>query len=74
MAIESLNPTTGKSLATFPEMGAAEIDRILDAAVKAQKAWARVPMAERAVPMRRVAAILKERAPELAMLMALEMG
>ena len=74
MAIESLNPTTGERLATFPEMGKDEVDRILDAAVKAQAAWARVPIAERAVPMRKVAALLRERAPELGRLAAIEMG
>jgi succinate-semialdehyde dehydrogenase / glutarate-semialdehyde dehydrogenase len=74
MAIESLNPTTGELLRTFPEMGKEEVSRILDAAVAAQKAWARVPVAERAVPMRKVAALLRERAPELGRLAALEMG
>jgi succinate-semialdehyde dehydrogenase/glutarate-semialdehyde dehydrogenase len=74
MAIESLNPTTGEVLRTFPEMGKDEVDRILDAAVRAQRAWARVPVVERAVPMRKVAALLRERAPELGRLAALEMG
>ena len=74
MAIETLNPTTGESLRTFTEMGKEEVDRILDAAVAAQKAWARVPVAERAVPMRKVAALLRERAPELGRLAAIEMG
>ena len=74
MAIESLNPTTGELLRSFPEMGKDEVDRILDAAVRAQKAWALVPVAERAVPMRKVAALLRERAPELGRLAALEMG
>jgi succinate-semialdehyde dehydrogenase/glutarate-semialdehyde dehydrogenase len=74
MAIESLNPTTGEVLRRFPEMSAAEVDGILDAAVAAQKAWARVPVAERAVPMRKVAALLRERAPELGRLAAMEMG
>jgi succinate-semialdehyde dehydrogenase/glutarate-semialdehyde dehydrogenase len=74
MAIESLNPATGESLRTFAEMGKEEVDRILDAAVAAQKAWARVPIAERAVPMRKVAALLRERAPELGRLAAIEMG
>src|SRR5512137_200343 len=74
MAIESLNPTTGEVLRRFPEMGKDEVDRILDAAVRAQRAWARVPVAERAVPMRKVAALLRERAPELGRLAALEMG
>jgi len=74
MAIESLNPTTGERLATYPEMGPEEIERIVSAAVRAQKSWARTPIAERAVPMRRVGALLKERAKDLAKLMALEMG
>ncbi len=74
MAIESLNPATGARLATFEETPRAEIERILDAAVAAQRAWARVPFAARAAPMRRAAALLRERAPELAKLMALEMG
>jgi succinate-semialdehyde dehydrogenase/glutarate-semialdehyde dehydrogenase len=74
MAIESLNPATGERLATFQETPAAEVDRIVGAAVQAQRAWARQPFAARAAPMRRVAAILKERAQELARLAALEMG
>jgi succinate-semialdehyde dehydrogenase/glutarate-semialdehyde dehydrogenase len=74
MAIESLNPTTGELLRTFPEMTPQEVDGILDAAVAAQKAWARVSIADRAVPMRKVAALLRERAPELGRLAALEMG
>jgi len=74
MAIETLNPATGERLATFPEMGQPELDRILTAAVAAQKAWARLPFADRAAPMRRVAALLRERAQDFARLMALEMG
>ncbi len=74
MSIESLNPTTGERLATFPETSPERVARILDGAVKAQRAWARTSFAERAVPMRRVGALLRERAPELARLMALEMG
>ncbi len=74
MAIESLDPSTGERVATFPEMSAAEVEAILDGAVRAQRAWARTSFAERAAPMRRAAALLRERAPELAKLMALEMG
>jgi succinate-semialdehyde dehydrogenase/glutarate-semialdehyde dehydrogenase len=74
MAIETLNPATGVLVKTFPETEAAEVDRILDAAVKAQRAWARTPFAARAAPMRKVAALLRERAPAYAKLMAVEMG
>jgi succinate-semialdehyde dehydrogenase/glutarate-semialdehyde dehydrogenase len=74
MAIESLNPATGERLATFPEMTGAEVDAILADAVRAQREWARAPFAARAAPMRRAAALLKERSQEFARLMALEMG
>jgi succinate-semialdehyde dehydrogenase/glutarate-semialdehyde dehydrogenase len=74
MAIVSLNPATGEQLAAFPETPREEVDRILDAAVKAQRAWARASFAARAAPMRKVAALLRERAQECARLMALEMG
>ena len=74
MAIESLNPATGERLATFPEMGNDAVQRILEAAVPAQRRWSRLSFAERAAPMRRVAALLRERAQDLARLMAIEMG
>jgi len=74
MPIESLNPATGERVASFPEMNATEVDRILLAAVRAQKSWAGLSIAERASPMRRAAAILRDRSKDLARLMALEMG
>jgi succinate-semialdehyde dehydrogenase/glutarate-semialdehyde dehydrogenase len=74
MAIETLNPATGALVKSFPEMEAPEVDRILDAAVKAQRAWARTTFAARATPMRKVAALLRERAPAYGKLMAVEMG
>jgi succinate-semialdehyde dehydrogenase/glutarate-semialdehyde dehydrogenase len=74
MSIESLNPTTGERLATFPETSPEMVSGILESAARAQKAWARTSFADRAAPMRRVGALLRERAPELARLMALEMG
>jgi succinate-semialdehyde dehydrogenase/glutarate-semialdehyde dehydrogenase len=74
MTIESLNPTTGERLAAYPEMSPELVGRIVGDAARAQKAWARTSFAERAVPMRKVGALLRERAPELARLMALEMG
>ena len=74
MAIESVNPATGERLATYGELGADELDGILDAAVTAQRSWARLSCSERAIPMKRAAALLRERADEFARLMALEMG
>jgi succinate-semialdehyde dehydrogenase/glutarate-semialdehyde dehydrogenase len=74
MAIETLNPATGELVKRYPEMETAELDRILDAAAAAQRAWARTPFAERAAPMRRVGKLLRERAADYAKLMAVEMG
>ncbi len=74
MAIETLNPATGELVKRFPEMEKGEVDRVLSAAVVAQRAWARLPFSERAVPMRKVAGLLRERAQDHARLMAVEMG
>jgi len=51
MAIESVHPATGERLAGFTEMAAADLEPILDAAVKAQRLWARTPFDERAIPI-----------------------
>ena len=72
--MDSINPANGQQLKTFEPTAPAEVDRILTEAVAAQRAWAQVPLAERAVPMRKVAALLKERARDYGKLMALEMG
>ncbi len=74
MSFESINPATGELLARFAGCTDAELwDRVNVAAV-VQKEWALASFAVRAVPMRRVAEILRARAEELAVLMALEMG
>lgn len=74
MPIQSINPATGELLASFAPMTAGELDAILTAAFEAQKAWARTPFAERSRLMRRAAALLRERAADLAKIAALEMG
>lgn len=74
MAIESVNPATGETIATYEEMGRGEVDEILDAAAAAQTEWRNVPVAERAATLRRAAAILQEGAQEYGVLMAREMG
>jgi succinate-semialdehyde dehydrogenase/glutarate-semialdehyde dehydrogenase len=74
MTIESVNPSTGERMAAFRAMPSAEVAGILERAARGQRGWARASFAERAAPMRRVAALLRERAPDLARLMALEMG
>ena len=72
--IASINPATGETLARFEALAPPNVERIVVAAQAAQRAWAQRPLHERAAPMRRVAALLRQRAPDHARLMALEMG
>jgi succinate-semialdehyde dehydrogenase/glutarate-semialdehyde dehydrogenase len=74
MPIASVNPATGETLRTFDEHDDDAVERMLDRAVAAQRAWSRVPVAERAAMLGRVAGLLDERRQELGQLMTLEMG
>jgi succinate-semialdehyde dehydrogenase/glutarate-semialdehyde dehydrogenase len=74
MAIESINPATGETILTYAEMTQREVDLAVEWAHSAWLSWRETSFAERAQPMRRAAAILRERKDELARLMALEMG
>jgi succinate-semialdehyde dehydrogenase/glutarate-semialdehyde dehydrogenase len=72
--MESINPATGETVATFPTMDRDTVDAIIGAAAVAQKEWAQVPMAERTRLMRQAGKLLRERARELARLATVEMG
>jgi succinate-semialdehyde dehydrogenase/glutarate-semialdehyde dehydrogenase len=74
MSIEAINPATGEVVGRYDETAPAEADAIVTAAHAAYVAWRRRPYAERAVPMRAVAGLLRARARALAELMAREMG
>jgi len=74
MTIRTINPATGEVAGEFPEMTDAQVDGALAAAAAAFSDWRRVPVNARVAPLRRAAALLRERAPALARLMALEMG
>ncbi|GIU84949.1 MAG: succinate-semialdehyde dehydrogenase [Acidimicrobiales bacterium] len=74
MAIESVNPATGEVIRTYPEHTEAEVEEILSSVASAQKEWGRLPVGERAEPMRAAARLLRERADDYARLMAEEMG
>jgi succinate-semialdehyde dehydrogenase/glutarate-semialdehyde dehydrogenase len=74
MAIESLNPYTGKLLQSFPTLSAAETEQVLAEAHQAAATWRTTTFAERAAVLRQAGALLRERQEELARLMALEMG
>ena len=72
--IRSINPATGQVLACFEPHRDAQIDAALARADQAQRRWARTPRAERGALLRRVAAVLRARTPELARQITLEMG
>jgi len=74
MPFHSLDPTVGRFRYGFPDLAPAELEAALDRAVDAQRAWAARSPAERAEPLRAVAALLRAEAPALAELAAGEMG
>ena len=74
MAIESVNPSTGDTIKTYDEMTPQQTAAAVAEAHEAWKAWRKVPFRARAVPMKKAAAILRQRKEEFATLMALEMG
>lgn len=74
MAIESINPYTGRRLRRYAAFSWAKTARILAQAHRAAAQWRGTTFAERAAVLHRAAALLRERQHELARLMALEMG
>ena len=73
-ALVTSNPATGEPLAEYAVLPDDQIDAALDRADDAQRAWAALPIEERAVVLRRVAAILREEIGDLALLVTREMG
>jgi succinate-semialdehyde dehydrogenase/glutarate-semialdehyde dehydrogenase len=75
MAYQSTNPYDGKVLATFDEQDGATLERKLQSAADCfERDWRERSYAERAVVIKRAAALMRERAGELARLATLEMG
>ncbi len=74
MTIRAINPANGDVIATYDEMAPAAVGGIIEEVHEAFLGWRRASFAERAAPMRRAAAILRDNAGEYARLMALEMG
>ena len=69
-----LNPATGEILGTVAHAGRADLDRALDAAQAGFAAWRKVPALERSKVMRKAAALLRERAEDIARTMTMEQG
>src|SRR4051812_15112534 len=73
-SIVSINPATEEVLASYEPFDGDQVDRALDEAQEAFAAWRERSFAERAVPMKRLAALLRERIDNYARLLTLEMG
>ena len=69
-----INPATGKAIGKVAHAGIADLDRALAAAQQGFEAWRRIPAHERAATMRRAAALVRERAGEIAPLLTQEQG
>ena len=67
-----VNPATGDEIGRVSHAGRADLDRALAAAQKGFTTWRAMPAAERATLMRKAAALLKERANEIATSMSQE--
>jgi succinate-semialdehyde dehydrogenase/glutarate-semialdehyde dehydrogenase len=70
----SVNPATGEEVETYTGHSDREADEILTAVGVAQREWRKKSYAERATYFHAIAAQLRKEAPELARMMALEMG
>jgi succinate-semialdehyde dehydrogenase/glutarate-semialdehyde dehydrogenase len=74
MSLASVSPVSGRTIREFTSHDDAEVERRLVLAVRAQAAWKRHPLRERAESLVRAAALLEERAEPLGRLMTEEMG
>lgn len=71
---QTLDPTTGQLVESYPVATEGEIEACLARAAASFGDWRRRPFGERAGVLLRVAELLEERARELALTAALEMG
>lgn len=72
--IDVLNPATGNAIGKVAYAGIADLDRALAAAQRGFEAWRKVPANERATTMRRAAALVRERADNIARVLTQEEG
>lgn len=72
--ISSISPTDDRLLAEYEETSPADVVRHIETAARLQQEWEKVSLADRAVPMMRLAELLEESRESLAVLMADEMG
>ncbi|MEM1286339.1 MAG: NAD-dependent succinate-semialdehyde dehydrogenase [Pseudomonadota bacterium] len=68
------NPSTGETLAELPDMGPEETNQAIDAAHRAQKAWAKKTGKERGTILRTLRDLMHAHADDLAAILTAEMG
>ncbi|HLS87191.1 MAG TPA: aldehyde dehydrogenase family protein, partial [Burkholderiales bacterium] len=69
-----VNPATGKEIGRVAHAGRPDLDRALEAAQKGFEVWRDLVPAERSKIMRRAAALVRERAGDVAPLLTQEQG
>lgn len=72
--IEVINPATEACLSRIPDGSAEDAKRAIDAAERAQPAWEALPAIERAGWLRKIAAGIRARAPEISQMIVAEGG
>jgi succinate-semialdehyde dehydrogenase/glutarate-semialdehyde dehydrogenase len=74
VALSSINPATGETLATFDEHSVDEVERRIAASSEAFRTWSARPVSERADVLMRMAGLLDAEQDTFGRLMTLEMG
>jgi succinate-semialdehyde dehydrogenase/glutarate-semialdehyde dehydrogenase len=72
--VHSINPATGETLRSFDEHGPEDIERALEGAAQAQRAWAELAVSERVGVLVKAAQVLRSRKAEFGALITAEMG
>ncbi|MDE2223287.1 MAG: NAD-dependent succinate-semialdehyde dehydrogenase [Candidatus Omnitrophica bacterium] len=74
MFMDTIDPTTGKKIKSYPEFSLSKINGILNRAEKSFQAWRGLSFKERGEKMKKAAALLRGNKDRYARLMAQEMG
>ena len=72
--IDVINPATEEVMGRIPDGTAEDVDRAAKAAAQAFPAWSQTPLEERVAYIRKIAAGIQSRVPEIATLIAREVG
>jgi succinate-semialdehyde dehydrogenase/glutarate-semialdehyde dehydrogenase len=73
-AYKTINPTTGETLEEHPVIDDAAVEMILARSAEEYERYRAIPVGERTNALRRAAELFRERMPELAEILTVEMG